>query len=76
MGWLVTIVLILVALIICGLSKSSPDELCSEEEYLRLMPDDISPETALTVRRILADVSGWDVDEIWPHTTLFDITEN
>ena len=77
MGYVIFCILILLVLCcVCFRERVSSEKQCSEEEFLRLMPDDISPETALVVRNILSDVSGWDVDEIWPHTTLVDITEH
>ena len=47
----------------------------SDAEYLRRMPSSVSRETAIKVRRILANVSGWDDDEIWPETLLGDMLE-
>ena len=47
-----------------------PSTYDSDAEYLRRMPSSVSSETAIKVRRILADVSGWDDDEIGPETLL------
>jgi hypothetical protein len=43
----------------------------SETDYCELM-NDIPKETALTVRGVLADVTGWEPEEIHPQTKIIE----
>lgn len=47
----------------------------TDSDYVAKMPSDVSSEVALGVRRILVDVSGVEVDEVWPETGLVDLLE-
>ena len=47
----------------------------SDDQFLARMPPDVSDEVALRVRRMLADVSGFQPDEIWPESRLVDLMD-
>lgn len=47
----------------------------TDEEFLRQLGPEVSPDTALKVRRAIVDVSGWDTDEIWPDTRLAEFCD-
>lgn len=47
----------------------------SDAEFVRQLGPGISSDVGLKVRRLVADASGWDVDEIWPDTFLGEVFE-
>ena len=62
----------------------TPEQLCqrlatysdpTDKDYIAGMPSDVSPEVALGVRRIIVDVGGVEIDEVWPKTKLLDLLE-
>lgn len=75
MTTLVIVAVILLFVFNCLLSKAvpsiAPQEFVSDEEFCRLMPD-VPENTALKVREILVDATGWERDEIHPHTKLVE----
>ena len=53
------------------LNRSHP----TDDEYLRQMGPEIPRDIALKVRRIIVDVNGWEIDEIWPDMTLAELLD-
>ncbi len=47
----------------------------TDEEFICQLGPDISSDVALKVRRLVADVGGCDIDEIWPDTRLAEVLE-
>ena len=47
----------------------------TDDEFIQQIGSKVSPDVALKVRRIVADVSCYDIDEIWPDTNLGDVLD-
>lgn len=46
----------------------------SDEAFAAMVPEH-DPEMVIKVRHVLSEAVGWDADEIYPDTTLLDLTE-
>ena len=49
----------------------SPQPLITDQEFCELMPH-VSKDVAMKVRGIMADVSGWEREEIHPDTKIIE----